>query len=530
MITIMLDFSSDVTIVIPYYSGKQSLDILLKQLNLFNVLIINNSHNTLETKIGRKNITIINMPYNTGFAHACNVGILASTSKWILFLNPDINISSTTINNLLNEAKDRLLQAISPQLINSSGEISWQYHQTLPDLTSLFTQFSPLHRIYKTKINLAKNSSTTLPGACLLITRKALLQANYWDERFFVWWEDSDLSVKLKNTGIAFGVSKYSKVTHVGGESFSSLSQEWKINTFFHSLLIYIDKHFFGLSKLFSKILIHRFNNNKLYLPDHKIELSIVIPNLKPKLLETFLEKNFTYLDKKTIEVIVVSSAKSIQHLRKKYSSIIFITLQQNAGFAKTVNIGLRRAKGNRIGTINDDVILHKNWEVSLLNAFKTKTGSVVPQVINDSGQTESIGIYVEKKGKALVVLKAEKDKFKVNAFNAACVIFSREALEHVGLFYEPFESYLEDLDLGLRMTDAGFNHLSVPEVSVIHLGQQTSGNNKAYKAWLDTKNWWLLLLRNHSLLDWVIYFPFILVERAKNISGLIKTKLKTHN
>jgi GT2 family glycosyltransferase len=124
--------------------------------------------------------------------------------------------------------------------------------------------------------------------------------------------------------------------------------------------------------------------------------------------------------------------------------------------------------------------------------------------------------------GKAERVTSLE-EKTATNAFNAAAVLFNRKALSEVGLFDERFGSYLEDIDLGLRMTNRGWHHVTDTSVSITHLGQQTSKAKPVKKAWQDCKNWWLVVINNYSLDMWLRYFPQILLERARNVSGLFK-------
>ncbi|MDQ5951329.1 MAG: N-acetylglucosaminyl-diphospho-decaprenol L-rhamnosyltransferase, partial [Patescibacteria group bacterium] len=102
---------ADITIVIPYYSGKQSLNTLLNYLVSLSVIVVNNSASKVDSRLSKKNVQVIDMPFNSGFAHACNVGALAATTPWILFLNPDVEISESAIETLLAEVQDRSLQA-----------------------------------------------------------------------------------------------------------------------------------------------------------------------------------------------------------------------------------------------------------------------------------------------------------------------------------------------------------------------------------------------------------------------------------
>ncbi|MFH1967549.1 MAG: glycosyltransferase, partial [Patescibacteria group bacterium] len=111
-----------------------------------------------------------------------------------------------------------------------------------------------------------------------------------------------------------------------------------------------------------------------------------------------------------------------------------------------------------------------------------------------------------------------------VDATNAACVLYSRPALDQVGLFDERFGSYLEDIDLSLRLTRAGWQNLVCHEVAVVHQQQASSQTLGWRKNWLDTKNWWLVILKNWSCRQWLKYWPGILLERGRNLSGLIRS------
>src|SRR5690606_22087632 len=122
-----------------------------------------------------------------------------------------------------------------------------------------------------------------------------------------------------------------------------------------------------------------------------------------------------------------------------------------------------------------------------LIEKGTDKVGSVMPKVVDPNGNVESFGISVLPNGKAIPNIKPTQ---AAETVNAAAVLFSRTALEKVGLFDERFGSYLEDVDLGLRMSKAGFKHVVVPEVTVVHHKHQTSKSIPVRKAWYDFKNW----------------------------------------
>lgn len=514
-------------IIIHYKAEKDTLKLIAALANVSEIIIVDNSQSkTLKNDLRQfSNCRLIDNKINTGFAHACNQGLLASKEGFVLFLNSDLNISELQINQLLTELKKENLTAVSPTLLNDKNQLDFNYRKKIPSFFSLITEFSPLKKIIKFN----KLNKITLPGACLLVDKSKFCDLGIWDERFFLWFEDSDISKKMLRQGHLFKISKKIAIQHWGGFSFKSLSMAWKKQVFFHSLHIYADKYFSKFECFLIKKLTSRFAKNILYPHDEKIRASIVVPNLKKNLLEKFLEKNVKHFDFSHDELIIVTSVSDLQQLRKKYPKIIFIQIKKNRGFAKTVNLGLKRARGKWLGTVNDDVILSEHWLENLLKEVERysenkqlKIASISPLIKNSKNEIESLGVNVLPFGKAIPNKNLEDFKF-TNSFNAAAVLFNRRALEEIGLFDEKFGSYLEDIDLGLRFNKKGYQNLAVKNVEIIHLGQQSFYSRPIYKAWLDCKNWWLVIIKNWTLKDLILNLPAICLERIKNLSGLIK-------
>jgi N-acetylglucosaminyl-diphospho-decaprenol L-rhamnosyltransferase len=504
---------SKLQIIIPYWNTPDSLKERISDLSDdFPVCIVNND-SVLPSLPKSSHITVINNSRNDGFARACNLGWQSTSAAFVLFLNADCQISAADIEVLLQEMKERNFGAISPQFVTPTGEAQAGYHQSLPSLWSILYQYSPLRHLPK----LAAGNQT-LPGGCLLVRRSVLEELSGWDERFWLWWEDSDFSQRLLEHGQPFGVSTMIKVQHEGGESFSSLTEDWKKQVFFHSLRVYSRKHFGSVSHRIVHLITNRWITSPLYPQDKKINVSIVVPNVRLSQLEEFLKHNYQYFSFESEELICVTSAK-VSALKELYPEVIFITFDRPAGFAATVNIGLCRARGRYIGTVNDDVILQSGFDQAI-SAFEKMTGTVQPLVMNPGEVVESYGVSIQPRGKA----EANKEPVTTSdTINAAAVVFSRDALESAGFFDEKFGSYLEDIDLGLRMKQAGFEHKVLSDWLVVHLGQQTSKAWPVRKAWQDTKNWWLIVLKPYWWKYWPAHGIAILIERLRNANGLRK-------
>lgn len=506
--------TNDVTAIVPYYESSDSLRKLVARLvNDFVVVIVSNG-SKLPKLPEHKNIQAVMNIRNDGFSHAANQGAVLAESEFLLFLNPDVSISTQQVDQLLEFLRAKNLSAASPTLVDAADQIQNDYHQPLPTFTRIIQMYSPLRHI-----TASEKGKTVLPGAALLIRRTAWEELSGWDERFWLWWEDSDLSLRMDQKGHAMAVSPDVRVQHSGGETFKPLDDQWKRSVFFHSLRLFSRKHFPDWQAAVIARVTDRFSANALYPPDKGIRASIVVPNMKRELLTAFLQQNLKTISPAD-ELIVVTSAGGIIGLRQKYPEVIFVPIEKNLGFAHTVNIGLRRARGEYLFTVNDDTRLPAGWIENMIAVVDEKTGSVSPKIVSPAGEVESLGVDVLPTGSAKPRTKTVSAG--PDAFNGATVLLTRRALERVGLFDETFESYLEDVDLGLRMKAAGFRHEVVESVRVIHQRHATSGSRPVYKTWLDTKNWWLIVLKPYFWKHW--HNPgSVLLERGRNLSGLMK-------
>ena len=511
------------SLVTPIIIHWQSVNSLKELLSLFartgvgKTIVVDNSQllNSRQIRTWHKPTRLISNDFNRGFAFAANQGAATANSKWLLFLNPDVKVTAQQIKEMVHYATKNQLGALSPQ------PSSPDYSKPLPSPFSILVEFTWLHRFFP----LAMLRSRTLTGGCLLIKRDVFRQLGGWDERFFLWFEDSDLTTRLRNAKHNISWCPID-VVHRGGESVKLLSPQEGRDIFFHSLSVYADKHFNWIGRKIAQLVKARYSSRNL-LPTVNPDLAcVVVPNLKIGLLDKFLNHNAGLLKK--CEPIVVTSGienSTVWHWRLKYPLVRFIILGRNRGFARTVNVGLRAATGKIAGTCNDDVLLEKDWLPKLASSLVRRVGSVNPLIFGPENHIESAGITLLKRGVARPITNYSSQlDVSVDSTNAACVLYSQEALNRVGLFDERFGSYLEDIDLSLRLSRNKYLNILNPRVRITHFGHQTSQATLPLKAWLDARNWWLVVIKNWSLRDWFNHWPSILLERARNSWGIVKS------
>jgi GT2 family glycosyltransferase len=145
---------------------------------------------------------------NTGFSIANNIGLHAASGEFILFLNADTLVFDNSIGNAWKHLKaDQTLVAIGGNQLDSNQH-PLPYYRTLNDVRRDF-YIVPNKPVFHQVINaLLPNQKFSRPeetnnlvGAFLMASKENLLKLNGWDEDFFMYAEDAELSFRLSKLG-----------------------------------------------------------------------------------------------------------------------------------------------------------------------------------------------------------------------------------------------------------------------------------------------------------------------------------------
>jgi len=181
----------------------------------------------------KKKIKLLKNRSNLGYAAGCNQAAEKAKGEWLMFLNPDTHITSRNALLLLKRTEEQCFDAVSPQPTSDA------YYKPLPSALSLLVEFSPIKRF----VSLQSFRARTLFGGGLLIRKTVFKRVGGWDKRFFLWFEDSDLTKRLLDMKFRVGWVTISH-KHKGGISFEKLSEKRKKYIFFKSMNKYAKKHF----------------------------------------------------------------------------------------------------------------------------------------------------------------------------------------------------------------------------------------------------------------------------------------------
>ena len=178
------------------------------------------------------------------------------------------------------------------------------------------------------------------------------------------------------------------------------------------------------------------------------------------------------------------------------------IPMGRNAGFAAAVNRGIRESRGDRIAVLNSDVELAPDYFEKLSAAggwFATgkilRTGTCLIDGAFDL-PARSGAAWRAGNGRPDGPLFSQPRAIFSAPWTAA--LFRAELFRRVGLLEESFQSYVEDVDFGVRCACGGFEGRYVPDAVAWHRGSAALGRWHRTTVRLIARNQVLLVARHY--------------------------------
>jgi GT2 family glycosyltransferase len=178
------------------------------------------------------------------------------------------------------------------------------------------------------------------------------------------------------------------------------------------------------------------------------------------------------------------------------------VRLERNLGFATAVNRGIETASADWIAILNNDVTLAPDWLATLLPAAEKAgawfaTGKTLmagdTSLIDGAFDAISRGACAYRcgSGKPDGPLWNKPRRIRLAPMTAA--LFQHRLFEEIGSLDEGFESYLEDVDFGIRCAIHNRWGVYVPAATAYHQGSSTWGQWNKYTVRLIARNQVLL-------------------------------------
>ncbi len=227
-------------------------------------VVDNHSHDGTVDAIRRDHpqVRLTASPHNLGFARANNIAIRNSESQYVLLLNPDTIVTEDSLRQLLDfmDTHPRA-GACGLRMLTATGTPAPESRRGTPSPMTAFYKMTGLCQRFPLSRRFGRYYMGWLPwdraaridivsGACCMLRREALGQTGLLDEDFFMYGEDIDLSFRLLKAGWENWYVP-ATILHYKGESTQHSSFRY-VHVFYGAMLIFLRKHYHGLSVFLS--------------------------------------------------------------------------------------------------------------------------------------------------------------------------------------------------------------------------------------------------------------------------------------
>jgi GT2 family glycosyltransferase len=239
------------------------------------------------------------------------------------------------------------------------------------------------------------------------------------------------------------------------------------------------------------------------------VPVSVVIPvfngrELLEKLLESIAQQ--TAVPQEILVVDNDSSDGAPESARRAGACVI--EMGRNAGFAAAVNRGIREAKSEAIAVINSDVELDARWLELLWDSAQKSgvdfaTGQILQagsnEILDGSYDLICRGACSWRAGAGRAPESLSGMPETIHFCSGTASLYRAELFRQIGPFEESFESYLEDVDFGLRSVAANGRGGYFPQAVCWHRGSATFGRWSPRVVRLISRNQVFLIARHYT-------------------------------
>lgn len=189
--------------------------------NLQVIVVDNNSEDNIEQSIPQNpKVIFIQSGDNLGFTGGNNLGIkkaLEGNPDYIFILNPDTTIKNNTISELLKKTEKYNAGVASPKIYFSDSKIIW-YAGGKFDKANVLGSHIGVDQKDVGRFDEDRETDFAT-GAAMFIKKEVFEQIGLFDERYFMYYEDSDFCFRAKKAGFKIMYIYSSLVYHLNAQS-----------------------------------------------------------------------------------------------------------------------------------------------------------------------------------------------------------------------------------------------------------------------------------------------------------------------
>lgn len=250
--------------------------------------------------------------------------------------------------------------------------------------------------------------------------------------------------------------------------------------------------------------------------------VSIIVPAFRSEFLIANLIKSIKKTKYPNFEVIIVFDpsdngpqvARKITKGSKKWR---IIENKERLGSTKSLNLGIKKSKGEFIAFVACDMTLDPNWLTKLMDYLLKSDNSVGGAIAKfyDFHQHSRIQVYrhylMRETGWIVSLDLGKKDgpKYKkvIETFNGfEGLVVRRKVFQDVGMFDEDVDALIYDLDMNWRVWLGGYRIVLVPQAKVFHWSLKEGRQNVKWEFFYGRMV--NLFIKNYGLKSLILYLP----------------------
>jgi len=256
----------DLSVLIVSYKTRELLDgcltSVISMLNLgsdHEVIVVDNASADGSAAMVRSafpQVRLLANEQNRGFSAGSNQAIQSSSGRYVMLLNPDTVVRSGALGRMMELLDDDAeIGVVGPKLVYPDG--SFQHSAfTYPTLAMIFLDFFPLnYRLVDSRLNgrypralydMGEPFPVDHPlGAGLMVRRRVIEEVGLLDESFFMYCEEIDWCMRIKDAGWQVYCCSQAEVVHYEAQSTAQFRDEMFIELHRSRYRLY-EKHYSG--------------------------------------------------------------------------------------------------------------------------------------------------------------------------------------------------------------------------------------------------------------------------------------------
>ena len=252
------------SIVIPTYNAHEWIEQCLDSIGLhgpsggYELLVVDDKSTDDTVAIVREkfpDVRLFSNEKNVGFGRTVNVGLRASSGKYILALNNDTWMHEGALDAMmayLDQHSDAGI--VGPKVLSGDGSLQQQCRRRIPTPTAALLYFSGVAKLFPKNPKVAgylmtaadENQTTevdAVSGACLMVRRAVLDQIHGFDEEYYLYGEDMDFCWRTKLAGWKVVYHPNAVITHFGGQGGTGKKRLYATIEWQRAMWIFYRKH-----------------------------------------------------------------------------------------------------------------------------------------------------------------------------------------------------------------------------------------------------------------------------------------------